>query len=278
MSSCLKVQPLSCAVTTPAQTKASKSNSSSKSSKSKSLKTEKPQRVPSIAIHHHPYGSADPCPPHLLTSLTEAPPMDYFHASVPTTHGLAPLSPGMVHTLPPTMVPSHSQHSASVQGYQLQSPKMAQLSPGSAAFPANQASSANHPPAPPTMYTSDPSSPMQVTYSPSQPLIPMTSSADMYGHAHDDLMSTNNGHNVVSVAFTAAGQTANVGLHHPHFLPPPNYTEAIELNNGMAPHSQTFDQLAPGYDPVVTSCAIGGEYHGVSLPTAGMLGLTGNHF
>ena len=110
----------------------------------------------------------------------------------------------------------------------------------------------------------------------------MTSSADMYGHAHDGLMSTNNGHNVVSVAFTAAGQAANIALHHPqglpHFLPPPNYSEAVGLGDGMAvPQTQTFDQLAPGYDPVVTSCAIGGEYHGASVPT-GMLGLTGHHF
>ena len=290
LSSCLKVQPLSCTpASTSSSTKPHKSNNALKSSKLKPLKTEKSPRIPSIAVHHHPYEN-ELCPPQLIPTLSEAP-ADYYHpyTAIPSHGGhLAPLSPGgggLLHNSPAMIVPHSQPHSTSVQGYQLQSPKMAQLSPGSAAFPSNQASP--HP-APPPIYTSDPASPMQVAtvYSPSQPLIQMTSSADnmMY---HNSLMNGDNsggGHSVVSVAFTAAGQAANIGLHHPqhqpHFLPPPNYTEAVALNNGMPPQTQTFDHLpAHGYDPTVTSCTVGGDFRGASstLPT-GMLGLSGNHF
>ena len=100
---------------------------------------------------------------------------------------------------------------------------------------------------------------------------------------HDSL---NNGHNVVSVAFTAAGQAATIGLHHPQhtlptqFLPPPNYSEAVALNGGGLPAhtiaTQTFDHLhSAGYDPVVS---VGGEYQATVLPPTGLLGLTSNHF
>ena len=98
-------------------------------------------------------------------------------------------------------------------------------------------------------------------------------------------MNTNNGHNVVSLAFTAAGQAAGIGLHHlPHapFLPPPNYSEAVTLNSGGLPvhTTQAFDHLhTAGYDPAVSACAVGGgEYQGMTLPPTGMLGLTSNHF
>ena len=113
---------------------------------------------------------------------------------------------------------------------------------------------------------------------------------------HDSLMNTNNGgpHNVVSVAFTAAGQAASIGLHHPphilstQFLPPPNYSEAVALNSAGGPlpvhTTQTFDHLhsaatGGGYDvPAVSTCTVGGEYQGGTLPPTGMLGLTSNHF
>ena len=285
---------------TTASTKTNRSNNSTKSTKLKPLKTEKTPRVPSIAVHH-PYRT-DLCPPQLMPSLSEAPADFYPHSYAPIpphSNHLAPLSPrggggaggALLHNSAPGMIPPQSQHSttAVVQGYQLQSPKMAQLSPGSAAFPSNQASP--HP-APPPIYTSDPASPMQVTYSPSQPLMQMTSSGEMY-HGDNLLGSNAHGHNIVSVAFTAAGQAANIGppgpgpgLHHPHYLPPPNYTEAVGLNatiHGIQPHSQTYDHLSAahghhhGYDPAVTTCAVGGDYHGTTLPT-GMLGMTGNHF
>ena len=297
LSSCLKVQPLSCTpASTSSSTKPSKPDSSSKSSKLKPIKSEKSSRVPSIAVHHLPFMNEPHCPPQLMPTLSEAP-TDYYHtyAAIPSHRGnLAPLSPGsggLLHSPPSMISPTQAPpHSGSVQGYQLQSPKMAQLSPGSAAFPSNQASSN---PTPSTIYTSDPTSPMQVTtaYSPpSQPLMQMTSSADNLVYHHNGLMngSNSNGHNVVSVPFTAACQTANIGLHHPqhhppHFLPPPNYTEAVALNNGIPPQTQTLEHLPThGYYPTVTTCTIGarGEYHHTAngtLPT-GMLGLTGNHF
>ena len=315
LSSCLKVQPLSCNAAGgtvsgagshgASSSSSNKSHKSNKSTKLKPLKTEKSPKIPSIAVHHHPGYSTDLCaPPQLMpSSLSEAPPpSDYYHGYTSHVSHLGPVSPGggMLHG---SMISPPSHHSgsaaaAAVQGYQLQSPKMAQLSPGSAAFPSNQASP--HP-APPPIYTSDPASPMQVTYSPNsahgQPLMPqMTSSGagDNMALYHDSLMNTNNGHNVVSVAFTAAGQAASIGLHHPphilptQFLPPPNYSEAVALNGAGAGlpgvhTTQAFDHLhstAAGYNPAdSTACTVGGEYHqGSALPPAGMLGLTSNHF
>ncbi len=304
LSSCLKVQPLSCNATGAAgshgasSSSCSKSHKSSKSTKLKPLKTEKSPKVPSIAVHHHPGYGTDLCgPPQLMPPLSEAPPSDYYHGY--TSHGshLGPVSPGGGHgMMHGSMISPPSHHSgsaaAAVQGYQLQSPKMAQLSPGSAAFPSNQASH----PAPPPIYTSDPASPMQVTYSPNsaQPLMQMTSSgagADNMALYHDSLMNTNNGHNVVSVAFTAAGQAASIGLHHPphilptQFLPPPNYSEAVALNSagGLPVHTttQAFDHLhSGGYNPAdSTTCSVGGEYHqGSTMAPTGILGLTSNHF
>ena len=267
--------------------KSHKSHSSTKSTKLKPPKMEKSPKLPSIAVHHHPGYSTDLCgPAQLIPSLSEAPPSDYYHGytTVPS-HGshLGPVSPGggsLLHG--PLISPP-----ASVQGYQLQSPKMAQLSPGTAAFPSNQASP--HP-APPPIYTSDPSSPMQVTYSPNSaqpPLMQMTSSGNNIVY-HDSLMNTTDGH-VVSVAFTAAGHAANVGLHHPQyllptqFLPPPNYSEAMALGNGgiPVPTTQTFDHMnsAAGFDPAVSTCAaVGGDYQGTTLPLTGILGLSSNHF
>ena len=293
LSSCLKVQPLSStAASSSSSTKSHRSNSTTKSSKAKPPKAEKSPRVPSIAVHHHPFGT-ELCSPQLITSLPE-PPSDYYHQYGSHSRHLAPLSPRSMQLHDsPSMIPSQSDsastvlaHSApTVLPYQLQSPKIGQLSPGSAAFPSNQASSHS---GPPPIYTSDPASPMQVAYSPnSQPLVQMTSSADMY---HDSLL---NGHNVISVAFTAAGQAANMGLHHhhhhphpppppqhpPHFLPPPNYTEAVALNNGIPQHrTQTFDHLPTGYDPNVTTCTVGGDYQSTPTLPAGMLSLTSNHF
>ena len=215
----------------------------------------------SITIQHHPQlcdvlhePAALPQPPPLIPyTMAEAHHSNYYLPSpFPAhRHHLAPPSPG---TLPSPMMPSpeqcsppqispssHPQPQVCLQAYQV-SPKMAQLSPGSSAFPNCQSSTNG-------VYSSNPASPMQVAYSPGQPLARVASTNNIYQQC--------NGMYTETPSMSVGNLGMSIPLQHMPFHPPPPYTEA------------TSSHFMPGSYPL----AIASEYpqhHIPALPGAGL--------
>ena len=223
LDSCLTIQSLQCS--------SSRSSASSKSTlTNKSRHKLRPAQlnklhldqktVPSITIHYHPHDPATHYSqklPLVPCTVTNVHPPSYYPASSFPSHSmhLAPPSPDM---LPSPIIPSpeqcsplqifpleHPQSQACLQAHQV-SPKMAQLSPGSCAYP-------NCPPPTSCIYSSSPASPMQVAYSPGQPHVRHASTNNLYQHCNGvDSTST------------------SLPLQYVPPHPPPDYTEAISLN------------------------------------------------
>lgn len=191
----------------------------------------------SITIQHHPQlcdvlheQAAQPQPPPLVPYTMAEPHHSNYYLPSPFPahrHHLAPPSPSM---LPSPMMPSpeqcspsqtspssHPQPQVCLQAYQV-SPKMAQLSPGSCAFPNCQ------PSCNPTsnVYSSNPASPMQVAYSPGQPLARIASTNNLYQQC--------NGTYTEPPSVSTGNLGMSVPLQHVPFHPPPDYTEATSLN------------------------------------------------
>lgn len=184
-------------------------------------------------------------------------------SSFPVSSYFSPTSPSVLHS---PMMPSPEQQCSPLQispnahplpqvgaqAYQV-SPKMAQLSPITGAFPslANQPS----PNATGSMYSSNPASPMQAVYSPAQPPMRVTATNSVYQH--------NSGMGEVLHPHIPANYSNHLAVDIPHpgqqYIPPhppPEYSEATGLSKV---------QLAltlPGMQPL----AVGSEYPANHLP------------
>ena len=256
LDGCLTIQSLQC--NSGHSSTSSKSTLGTKSKhKLKPVQLNKPhsdKTMASITIQHHPHQPVthytQKLPPPLVpcTTMTDAHPPSYYPASSFPSHNmhLAPPSPAM---LPSPIIPSpeqcsplqispseHPQSQVCPQAHQV-SPKMAQLSPGSGAYPNYQ---------PPTscIYSSNPASPMQVAYSPGQPHARITSTNNLYQHCN--------------------GMDSNISMSVPlQYIPPhppPDYTEAVSLNGThfmpsdyplaiASEYPQHHTPALPGIDP-----------------------------